>query len=62
MGLWHVHKDSIGYDSPTEFAVHPYVDVLYGLPAANRRFGMRAGVRLIEFAPAFVVIGSYTFD
>lgn len=45
------------------FVFGPHVDVLYGLQAAgNRRFGLRAGVRFIDYAPFAVVLGSYTFD
>ncbi len=54
MGLWHVEQ---GEDFPV---VLPYVDVLYGVPAPNRRFGMRAGLRLIGLVPMVVVTGSYT--
>ena len=36
--------------------------ILGGVPAPNRRFGMRAGVRVVGWVPVLVATGSYTFD
>lgn len=58
-GLWHVGT----FDSPSvESMVYPYVDVLYGVPAANRQFGLRAGVRMLGYWPHLVLTFSFTSD
>ena len=58
-GLWHVGT----FDSPSvESMVYPYFDVLYGVPAANRQFGLRAGVRMLGYWPHLVLTFSFTSD
>ena len=54
-GLWHVG----GYNDPP---VLPYAEVLYGVPAANRQFGLRAGVRMLGYGPHLVLTFSFTSD
>ena len=61
MGLVHV-TDGFDIAYPSTYEVVPYVDVLYGLQAANPSFGLRAGVRMLEFWPHLVVTCSYAFD
>ena len=59
-GLAHVSKLAGRY--PAELVVLPYADVLYGVPTANRKFGIRAGVRFIDFGLHLVILGSFTSD
>ncbi len=61
VGLVHV-TDGVDIAYPSTYEVVPYVDVLYGLQAANPSFGLRAGVRMLEFWPHLVVTCSYAFD
>lgn len=61
VGLGHL-TDGIEIAYPSTYEVVPYVDVLYGLEAANPSFGLRAGVRMLGFWPHLVVTGSYAFD
>ena len=61
VGLVHV-TDGFDIAYPSTYEVVPYVDVLYGLQAANPSFGLRAGVRMLEFWPHLVVTCSYAFD
>ena len=58
-GLWHFGT----YDSPSaESIVYPYGEVLYGVPAANRQFGLWAGVRMLGYWPHLVLTFSFTSD
>lgn len=54
-GLWHIGD----YSDPS---VLPYAEVLYGVPAANRQFGLRAGVRMLGYWPHLVLTFSFTSD
>ena len=52
---WHVG----GHNDPP---VLPYAEILYGVPAANRQFGLRAGVRMLGYGPHLVLTFSFTSD
>lgn len=58
-GLGHVIKQA---RHQAEFSRLPYADILYGVPAANRKFGMRAGVRFVGPGLHLVLLGSFTSD
>ena len=61
VGAWHITNTG-GTVSPWHSEMLPYFEVLGGVPAASRRFGVLVGVRLMGWVPVVVATGSYTFD
>ena len=57
------YADSVGPVSGVEWKLIPYADIMYGIQASgNRKFGLRAGARLIGGGLQLVAVVGFTTD